>query len=84
MGRERRVTRNAARSVYEATDETDVSVFDGISDGIRYASRLSPGWELWAVFADRLVHEPEDPYQTISRDDPGLRQAADILGIEIK
>jgi hypothetical protein len=30
MGRERRVTQNAARCVYEATDEAGASVFDGI------------------------------------------------------
>lgn len=79
MGRERRVTQNAARCVYKATDEADRPVFDGI----RYASRLGPGWELWAVFADRLVHEPEDTYQTISRNDPDLREAAEVLDIKV-
>lgn len=80
MGRERRVTQNAARCVHEATDETGTSVFDGI----RYVSRLNPGWELWAMFADRMVHEPEDLYHTISGDDPDLREAAEILGVEIE
>ncbi len=80
MGRERRVTQNAARCVYEATDEAGASVFDGI----RYGSRLNLGWELWAVFADRMAHEPEDLYRTISRDDPDLREAAEILDINVE
>lgn len=80
MGRERRVTQNIARCVYESTDEADAPVFDGL----RYVSRLNPGWGLWTVFADRMVHEPEDLYQTISREDPNLREAADMLNIEIE
>ncbi len=80
MGRDRRVTQNAARCVYEAMDEVNAPVFDGI----RYVSRLNRGWELWAVFADRMVHEPEDLYQTISREDPDLRNAAEVLGIEVE
>lgn len=80
IGRDRRVTQNAGRCVYEATDESGAPVFDGI----RYLSRLNPGWELWAIFTDRMVHEPEDLYQTISRDDPDLRKAADILDIEVE
>lgn len=80
VGRERRVTQNIARCVYEATDEANAPVFDGI----RYVSRLNPGWELWALFADRMDHEPEVLYHTIGRDDPDLRTAADILDIEIE
>lgn len=80
MGRGRLVTQNAARCVYEAADETGEPVFDGI----RYVSRLNPGWELWAVFADRIFHEPADLYQTISADDSDLREAAEILDIEIQ
>jgi hypothetical protein len=80
IGRDRRVTQNAARCVYEATNEADAPVFDGI----RYVSRLNPGWELWAVFADRMVHEPEDLYQTINRGDPDLRGAATILDIDVE
>lgn len=80
MGHDRRVTQNAARCVYEATDEANAPVFDGI----RYVSRLNPGWELWAVFAARMVHEPEDLYQRISRDDSDLRNAAEVLDIEVE
>lgn len=80
MGRERRVTQNVARCVYQAADGAGAPVFDGI----RYVSRLNPGWELWTIFADRMVHEPEDLYQTISKDDPHLRTAADILDIAIE
>jgi hypothetical protein len=80
VGRERRVTQHVARCVYEASGEAGVPVFDGI----RYVSRLNPGWELWAVFADRMTHEPEELYQTISRHDPDLRTAAEILDIEVE
>lgn len=79
-GRERRVTQYAARCIYEATDETGAPIFDGI----RYVSRLNHGWELWALFADRMVHEPEELYQTISRHDPDLRKDAEILDIEVE
>lgn len=79
-GRTRQVTQYAARCIYQATDETGEPSFDGI----RYASRLNPGWELWAIFADRMVHAPEELYQTISREDPDLREAADILDIEVE
>ncbi len=79
-GRKRQVTQYAARCVYEATDETGESFFDGI----RYAYRLNPEWELWVIFADRMAHEPEDLYQTISRDDPELREAAELLDIEVE
>lgn len=80
IGRERQVTQNAARCIYQATEETGAPVFDGI----RYVSRLNPGWELWAVFADRMVHEPEELYHTISREDPDPRTAAEIMDIEIE
>lgn len=79
LGRDRRITQNAARCVYRAADDTGAPVFAGI----RYASRLNVGWELWAVFADRMVHEPGDLYQTISKDDPDLRGAAELLDIEV-
>lgn len=79
-GRERRITQEAAKCVYEATGGTDKHLFDGI----RYVSRLNPGWELWAIFADRLVHKPEDLYHTITRDNPDLREAAETLEIEIE
>ncbi len=45
---------------------------------------MNLGWELWAVFADRMAHEPEDLYRTISRDDPDLREAAEILDINVE
>jgi hypothetical protein len=79
IGRERRITQEIARCVYEATDESNGPIFDGI----RYVSRLNPGWELWACFTDRMIHEPEDLYQTITRNDSDLRTATQILGIEI-
>lgn len=80
IGRDRRLTQYAAKCIYQATDETGTSVFAGI----RYVSRLNPGWELWALFADRMVHEAENLYQTASKDDPDLRVSAKILDIEVE
>ncbi len=80
VGRERRVTQHVAKCVYEASGGGGAPVFDGI----RYVSRLNPGWELWAVFADRMIHEPEELYETIGRRDPDLLKAAEILDIEVE
>jgi hypothetical protein len=135
IGRDRRLTQQASRYVYEATDETGEPLFSGVirnpvdyfaafvvresggresylsfptpdsrserSDAppdsrahqrwhhlpgfrIRHTSRLNRDWELWAIFIDRMIHEPEDLYQTIARDDPDLLRAAELLDIEVE
>jgi len=76
--RRRRVTQEAARYVYELASSGQVFA------GIRYLSRLNPVWELWAVFHDRMVHLPEELSETVREDDPGLGEAASVLGIEIR
>lgn len=75
--RRRRVTQEAARYAYELTGSGQVYA------GVRYLSRLDPAWELWAVFHDRMVHSPEEHSETVREDDPGLEEAASVLGIEI-
>ncbi len=79
-GRRRWLTQEAARYVYEVTTPSGEPRFAGI----RYLSRLNLDWELWAMFSDRIVHDPVEPYETISTDDPDLRSAAELLGIEIE
>lgn len=51
--------------------------------GIRYLSRLNPEWVGWAIFDDRIIHRP-GPSETIHPDDPGLIEAARLLGLTIE
>jgi hypothetical protein len=76
--RRRRVTQEAARYAYELAGSGQIFA------GVRYLSRLNPAWELWAVFHDRMVHLPEELSETVREDDPGLEEAASVLGIEIR
>jgi hypothetical protein len=73
----RRLTQEIARFVFEQTD--DMSGTPAFA-GLRYLSRLHAGWELWAVFADRLVHDPA-PLRSILPDDVGLIDACARLGL---
>ena len=76
--RQRRLTQEAARYVYELSNT-------GLTfAGIRYLSRLNLNWELWAIFHDRMVNTPEEILETIRYDDIGLREAASVLDIEIE
>lgn len=77
--KQRRVTQEAARYVYELAGPTSMTLA-----GIRYMSRLNPGWELWALFADRAIHEPNEVLGTIRQDDPGLAEAAEVLGLVVE
>ena len=73
----RRVTQEAARYAYELVGSGQAFA------GVRYLSRLNPAWELWAAFHDRIVHAPDELSETVREDDPGLVEAASVLGIEI-
>ncbi len=75
--RRRRVTQEAARYAYELAGSGQTFA------GARYLSRLNPAWELWALFYDRIVQSPEELSETVREDDPGLVEAASVLGIEI-
>ena len=77
--KQRRVTQEAARFVYELAGPGSMALA-----GIRYLSRLNPEWELWALFADRAIHEPNEVLGTIRRDDPGLAEAAKVLGLDVE
>jgi len=46
-------------------------------------SRHHHGWECWAVFADRIAQRVPR-VQSIMADDPGLYDAARILGLAIE
>ena len=78
-GPQRRLTQACARYVYDQTDEAGQPIYAGI----RYVSRLNPAWECWAIFHDRLRHTPAFA-ETIFPDDPGLLEAAALLGLTIE
>ncbi|MBX6763700.1 MAG: RES domain-containing protein [Rubrobacteraceae bacterium] len=79
-GPHRRLTQEAARYVYDLNDPSGQPIFAGI----RYISRLNPTWELWAVFHDRMRHEPGEVAEPIRADDPGLVEAAAPLGLSVE
>jgi hypothetical protein len=77
--RQRRVTQEASRYVYELA-ESGATAFAGI----RYMSRLHSPWELWAIFYDRMIHTPEEVSRPIDRNDDGLVEAARVLDLKIE
>jgi len=79
IGPHRALTQEAARYLYEQDASPGASLYHGI----RYQSRFYRGWECWAVFVDRLSHRVVhvDP---IAATDPGLYDAARILGLTIE
>lgn len=80
LGSSRELTQHAARYVYEQTSDDGQPRFAGI----RYPSRLNLDWICWAVFADRMVHQPLTPEVTIDPHDPALLEAARILHLSIE
>lgn len=79
MGPHREITKHAALAIYEQCNANGQPIFAGI----RYASRLNPAWQLWALFADRLLHTADVP-EAIYPDDQGLVEAAQLLGVNIE
>lgn len=79
LGPYRRLTQARARYIYDLTDLHGRPSYAGI----RYVSRLNPSWECWALFSDRLRHTLGLP-ETIFPDDPGLTEAAALLGLTIE
>jgi hypothetical protein len=76
----RDLTQPAARYVYEQTGDDGRPRFAGI----RYPSRLNLDWTCWAVFADRMVHQPLTQEATIDPYDPALLEAARLLRLSIE
>jgi len=79
-GPHRRLTQEAGRYIYDLADASGSPAFAGI----RYLSRLNPSWELWADFHDRMRHEPGEVAEPIRADDPGLVEAATLLGLRVE
>jgi hypothetical protein len=78
-GPQRRFTQECSRYIYELHGPSGESSYAGI----RYVSRLNPHWECWAIFEDRFVHTPL-PATSIHPNDPGLMEAAALLGLSIE
>ena len=77
-GPSRRLTQEAARFIHEQHDRSGRPRYAGI----RYTSRLDRTWECWAVFDDRLHHHVTR-VDAIGARDPGLREAARLLGVRV-
>lgn len=79
-GPARQLTQEAARYIYDQHDAAGAPCYAGV----RYVSRLNPDWECWAVFVDRLRHRVVRSGEIIRADDPGLHEAAALLGLGIE
>lgn len=79
FGQDYSSTRQIAKYIHELSNSSGQPAYAGV----RYLSRWNLDWELWAVFDDRMCHEPAGPVEPIPPDDPGLVEAADLLGIRI-
>jgi hypothetical protein len=80
MGRTRPLTQAISRFIYmhPADDGTRTA-------GIRYLSRLNPGWECWALFHDRVADHLVGGFPSeIDPSDPHLLEAARVLGLSIQ
>jgi hypothetical protein len=66
------------------TQKASSIVYDlGAFAGIYYASRHGLGLENWALFEFKAVINPLIPVQRVSKNDPSLKQALEILHLGI-
>lgn len=81
-GPDRRFTQACARYIYDQVDEEGRPKFAGIC----YLSRLNSEWECWAIFDNRLQHEPGFPGlpESIFPDDPDLEAVARLFDLTIQ
>lgn len=76
-GPDRRVTRLISGWAYDQVDDDGNPRYAGL----RYVSHISSDWECWCVFGDCGLSEVER--LTIALDVPGLKDAADLLGLRV-
>jgi hypothetical protein len=66
------------------TQKASSIVYDlGAFAGIYYASRHGLGLENWALFEFKAILNPLIPVQRVSKNDPSLKQALEILNLGI-
>lgn len=76
-GADRRVTRLLAELIYSFQDEDGLPMYAGI----RYLSRLSSDWELWAVFDRTELQLVES--RPVLRTDDALIEVAKTYGLKV-
>jgi RES domain len=52
--------------------------------GLRYESRLAPGWECWALWEPLPLDADEASVERVGIDTPALRRAAELLGVVLR
>jgi hypothetical protein len=52
--------------------------------GLRYESRLAPGWECWALWEPLSLDVDEVSVERVTFDTPPLRRAAELLGVVLR
>ncbi|MDP9357468.1 MAG: RES domain-containing protein [Chloroflexota bacterium] len=79
---QRRFTQFCAQYIHDEVDEAGQPALAGI----RYLSRLNPEWECWAIFDDRIRHEPgfPAPPESIFPDDRDLETVAHLFDLTIE
>lgn len=75
--RDRRLSRAIARLAYTAVNEEALPLYSGI----RYASRLKPEWECWAIFDGTAVEVTKQ--EAIELHNPDMRAVAEMWGLRI-
>lgn len=52
--------------------------------GLRYESRLAPGWECWALWEPLPLDIDQANVERVGIDTPALRRAAELLGVVLR
>lgn len=79
----RQITQYCARYIYERYDDDGVPCFAGI----RYPSRLNIEWTCWAIFDDRMKHNPDFKAfhdTAIDPKDPDLLTVLQHMGLSLE
>lgn len=79
----RQITQLCSRYIYEQHDDNGLPRFAGI----RYPSRLNIDWSCWAIFDDRIEHDPNfnEFHETgIDPKDPDLLEVLRTMGLSLE
>ncbi len=79
----REITQRCSRYIYEQCDNNGMPRFAGI----RYPSRLNLQWICWAIFDDRIAHDPdfnEFHDTTITTTDPDLLEVLRTMDLSLE
>lgn len=78
---ERRYITRTLAGVYrvDSTDEHG----ELLASGLRFASRLPPAWECWALWEPLPLDQDDTQIEDVTFDTPALHTAADMLGVAL-